>query len=318
MERREFLKFTFTGMAMCVAPVARAADKHPVRLVFVHGRSQQGKDPKELRSTWLDALSKGAAKLNLSFPDNLDVSFPFYGDTLDEFASKFGLPVTTDIQSKGIAPNDEFLNFQAEMAEALRRRAGITDAQVDREYGPNLKPKGPQNWEWVQAIIRAIDKHVGGLSKSAIEVFMRDVFLYTTRLGVRDEIDSIVATALAEEPTVVVGHSLGSVVAYNVLRSDRRALDVRDFVTIGSPLGMRAIRNQLLPLRFPSVVNSWYNAFDDRDVVALYPLDAENFPVKPSVENHSGVKNRTANRHGIVGYLDDADVAKRILGALAA
>ena len=58
------------------------------------------------------------------------------------------------------------------------------------------------------------------------------------------------------------------------------------------------------------------NAFDGRDVVALYPLDAANFPVQPSIENDGAVKNYTANRHGIVGYLDHPTVAKRILGAL--
>ena len=52
------------------------------------------------------------------------------------------------------------------------------------------------------------------------------------------------------------------------------------------------------------------------DVVALYPLDADNFPVRPAIENNPTVKNHTDNRHGIVGYLDNPDVAKRILNAL--
>jgi hypothetical protein len=51
-------------------------------------------------------------------------------------------------------------------------------------------------------------------------------------------------------------------------------------------------------------------------VVALYPLDADNFPVDPAVENHNGVLNSTDNRHGIDGYLDDQKVASRIATAL--
>jgi hypothetical protein len=42
------------------------------------------------------------------------------------------------------------------------------------------------------------------MSQTALEVFTRDVFLYTTRAGVRDEIDRIVASAMTEQPTVVV------------------------------------------------------------------------------------------------------------------
>ena len=42
---------------------------------------------------------------------------------------------------------------------------------------------------------------------------MRDVFLYCTHQGIRDEIDRIDRAEVTTEPTVVIGHSLGSVVA---------------------------------------------------------------------------------------------------------
>jgi hypothetical protein len=75
----------------------------------------------------------------------------------------------------------------------------------------------------------------------------------------------------------------------------------------------------LLEVRFPApAVTAWYNAYDPKDVVALCPLDAANFPVNPPVENYGRVLNGTDNRHGIIGYLDDADVAKQILDALQA
>ena len=132
----------------------------------------------------------------------------------------------------------------------------------------------------------------------------------------RDEINRIVAAALTDQPTVVVGHSLGSVVAYSVLRSDTRTLRVPLFLTVGCPLGVRPIRDQFRPLRFPLPVSAWLNAFDRRDVVALYPLDGANFPVAPAIENYPDVKNSTDNRHGIDGYLDNVRVAQRILDAL--
>ena len=162
----------------------------------------------------------------------------------------------------------------------------------------------------------AIDKYAGG-SRQTLEVFTRDVYLYTTRAGVRDEIDRIVRAELTEEPTVVVAHSLGSVIAYSILRSDPRRLRVPLLVTLGSPLGIRVIRDQYRPLRFPRSVEASFNAFDKRNVVALYPLDLTNFPVMPEVENNGPIDNRTHDRHGIVGYLDSPVVADRILGALS-
>jgi pimeloyl-ACP methyl ester carboxylesterase len=169
----------------------------------------------------------------------------------------------------------------------------------------------------VQAILRAIDKHGPGMSQRTLEAFTRDVFLYTTQEPVRAEVDRIVAATLTEEPTVVVAHSLGTVVAYHVLRHDPRTLNVPLFVTVGSPLGVRTIRDKFRPLASPSPVRQWYNAFDPKDVVSLYPLDRDNFDVDPAIENYAGVRNGTENHHGIVHYLDDKDVAKRIVSALA-
>lgn len=317
INRRGFLRIGI-GIPMIVgAPwVSSAAEKLPVKLLLVHGRSQQGKDPEALKAAWLEALRRGAEKSKRALPQNINVAFPFYGDVLDDFAKQYEIPLTSDIQTKGSAVDNEFLAFQAEIAEAIRNRAGISDDQVNSEYGPNPKPKGPQNWEWVQAIVRAIDKHAGGVTQLTLETFMRDVFLYTTRAGVRDEIDRIVARELTEEPTVVVGHSLGSVVAYSILRSDPRSLNVPLYVTVGSPLAIRPIRDQFRPLRFPKSAQSWFNAFDKRDVVALYPLDNSNFPVATGIQNYADVKNHTENRHGIVGYLDDPKVAVQILDAL--
>lgn len=319
MNRRKFMTIAGAALAMPTLSKAQLAAQHPVRLVLVHGRSQQGFDPAELQSVWLETLRRGATKLNRALPDRLEVAFPFYGDRLDELAKQREVPLTTDIQAKGAAADNDFLMFQADVAEAIRTRAGVTDAQVNAEYGTNSMEKGPQNWAWVQATIRAIDKYGKGISQSTIESFMRDVYLYTTLPGVRTEIDRIVSATLNETPCVVVGHSLGSVVAYNILRSDPRALKVRAYVTVGSPLAIRAIRDRLRPIGFPApAVAAWYNAYDPKDVVALYPLDAANFPVNPAVQNYGRVLNGTDNRHGIIGYLDDAEVAKHILDALQA
>jgi hypothetical protein len=95
----------------------------------------------------------------------MNVSFPYYGDVLDRLTREADVPLTEEIQAK------------ARVTEAVRSASGVTDEQVDVEYGANPKPKGPLNWEWVQAILRAIDKHGGELSGIALEHFTRDVFL---------------------------------------------------------------------------------------------------------------------------------------------
>jgi hypothetical protein len=307
-----------TALMMARSPGLSQENGKAKRLVFVHGRSQGGRTADAIQSEWMKALEEGARNAGLSIPADLQVDLPFYGDKLDEFAQALDVPLAQDIRARGNPADDEFLQFQASVAEQMRQGAGIRDDQVEQELGPGPRERGPLNWNWVQAILRALDRHGPGMSGKTVEIFTRDVFLYTTLAGVRDEIDRIVAPSITEAPTVVVGHSLGSVVAYNILRSDRRNLRVPLFVTLGSPLGISAIRDQFAPLRNPKPpVGSWYNAFDTRDVVALFPLDRTNFPVQPPVENNGNLRNGTDNRHGIVGYLNDATVARRILEPLS-
>ncbi|MFK0690083.1 alpha/beta fold hydrolase [Mesorhizobium sp. IMUNJ 23033] len=310
--RRLFKLATAVALLNSLPPRAEAA---PLKLLFVHGRGQGGLNPVDLKTTWLETLKQGAAALGRQVPADIDITFPFYGDALDEFVRQSQLPLPSTIHEKGGATQDEFLAFQALIAEDIRKRAGVTDAQVDQEYGANPKPRGPLNWEWVQAILRAIDRHAPGLSQSSIESFTRDVFLYTTNFAVQDAIDAIVAQQLTEQPTIVVGHSLGSIVAYHVLRAHPQ-MSVPLYVSVGCPLGITSIRDQFRPLKYPVAVSAWFNAFDKRDVVALYPLDVFNFPVTPQIENYDEVDNQTDNRHGIAGYLNNKSVAARILDAV--
>ncbi|MHA6892362.1 alpha/beta hydrolase [Ralstonia pseudosolanacearum] len=313
-KRRQVLAYLSASALSGVMMGARAQPEVASRLLLVHGRAQQGKDPKQLKEEWVAALNRGAAKSGSSLP-SIDVAFPFYGDLLDSYASQMDIPLTSEIQARGVK-NDEFLRFQFEVADSIRAASGISEDKVNAEYQGDVRERGPLNWEWVQAILRAIDKSGTGMSQATLEIFTRDVFLYTRRAGVRAEIDRLVAKQLTEEPTVVVGHSLGSVVTYSVLRNDARALNVPLYVTVGCPLGIRAIRDEFRPLRFPDRVAAWFNAYDPRDVVALYPLDTTNFPVTPAIENKGDVDNQTDNRHGIVGYLDNKTVAQRIISKL--
>jgi hypothetical protein len=318
VNRREILKFA-SGMVLTEVlrtGTAGAKNARP-KLVFVHGRGQSGVNPETLKQNWLAALSRGARAIGMSVPTDVDIALPFYGDLLDRFTRDFRIPLTSDMRARGSAADDEYLVFQSDVAEAVRKQAGITDEQVDAEYGQNPAPRGPLNWQWVQAVLRAVDKYGFGMNQTTLEVFTRDVFLYTTRPGVQDEIDRVVAAKISDQPTVIVSHSLGTVVAYNVLRNDRRSLQIPLYLTLGSPLGIRAVRDQFRPLRSLESVVKWYNAMDTRDVVALYPLDSANFPILPAIENNTDVHNNTDNRHGIDGYLDDSNVARRIVQALS-
>jgi hypothetical protein len=281
-----------------------------VRLLLAHGIAQGGRNPSDIKSDWLYSLNKGLVKAGLVLPSNVAVDLPYFGDLLDSYVVRQDLPIGDGIVAKGGDIGSAYAKFRDDMVEEMRVGAGISDGEVQAEMGPGATDEGIQNWKWVQAIVRILDRRTPGVSAWTIERFLREAFVYIQYPAVQAAINNVVNDMLKDDTAVVVGHSLGSVVVYNILRS--RAAKVPLLVTVGSPLGIGPIRKSLGPLKNPAGSKGWYNGLDPADIVALYPLDSGNFDVRPSITNNIKIKNWTENRHGIIGYLDDADVARTI------
>jgi pimeloyl-ACP methyl ester carboxylesterase len=111
----------------------------------------------------------------------------------------------------------------------------------------------------------------------------------------------LVMASLRNEPQTIIAHSLGSVVAYRLLRDQR--LPCRRLITIGSPLGFRAVR-ELLDGKFtwPVGLTDWRNFYDKHDLVALGKPFAHSAEWRPRII-HTEVDNRDFNSHGAMGYL---------------
>ncbi len=286
------------------------------RLVLIHGRAQQGKSEAILKNEWLSSLQK-ALGTRAGVLDRCEVRAPFYGDTLVELVKSLGEAIPDDIIVRGTDEgiDSSYRNMLAEHLEAVREQEGITEDQMLAEADLLVTERGPQNWPWVLAIVRTLNR-IPGLDGDMIERVLRDVWIYLERRSVRKTINAIVAPAFDTNlPIIVVAHSLGTVVGYEILR-DMTDRNVLRLLTVGSPLGLDIVRKALTPIRHPAVVGSWYNSRDKRDVVALYPLDNQYFAIDPAIEDFSDVRNRTSNAHGISGYLSDTRTVNRLYDAL--
>ena len=285
-----------------------------MRLLLIHGMGQQGKDSAKLKRVWQDTLQKGLDSAGIELPPGTSVDFPFYGNKLQEFKRTASIP-SDDVIAKGDSSDQRYEQFMRSVLVEMLSNSDITEAEVRAEMGEELfKEKGIQNWSWVQAIARAIDNRSSNTSSSAIQQFLTTVHLYVNSPTVTESINHIVEELITDEPTVIVGHSLGSVVGYNVIKNNPK-LHLCKFITVGSPLGVKAISTKLGVLK-NSAHSGWYNAYDERDIVALNPLDSTYFPTDPTIFNNNTVKNKTANRHGIIGYLNDSEIAKAIVDGL--
>ena len=93
-------------------------------------------------------------------------------------------------------------------------------------------------------------------------------------------------------PFVVIGHSQGSMIAYDVLLDlAKRDANVPLFVTLGSPLGLQEVQDQFKrfrktrTLKVPACVGDWLNVADRIDPVALDKSLSSEFTPKKFIKD---------------------------------
>jgi hypothetical protein len=127
--------------------------------------------------------------------------------------------------------------------------------------------------------------------------------------------------------TMLISHSMGSIVAYDVLRAlgkENPEFQVSQFVTLGSPLGMpyvlNKIRNENAAVRTPSVVGRWTNFADRRDPVGVDVHLADDFEPndrgvcvedKLVINGYRSLEG-TPNHHKIYGYLPTPELTELV------
>lgn len=154
--------------------------------------------------------------------------------------------------------------------------------------------------------------------------FLRDVhdFLYVKRR--RELMEQSLADRLAAGggPFVVIGHSLGSAIAYDVLRQlDRDRFAVRLFLTIGSPLGIEEVQDRLKDfaggkLQFPRCVERWVNVVDPGDIVAIDRTLAGEFTGGKIIDISHRNPDSPEHPHSGSGYLQMAPVQREVRDAV--
>lgn len=180
------------------------------------------------------------------------------------------------------------------------------------------------------------------LKSRLMRLFLRDVhhYLYdvefTPRPGAAARIrttirqrttEALTEGARADGPHVLVTHSLGTVVAYDVLTADGDAPGVDALITLGSPLGLSDVQAKLAPPwtrddGWPVqrlATGTWTNIADRLDPVcgfdAAIAADYRRGGVQQVVD--IAVQNTGRWRHGIVKYLRQHATRQTILRALS-
>ncbi|MEV6594934.1 alpha/beta hydrolase [Streptomyces acidicola] len=308
-------------------------------LVFVHGIGG-ARDPGAERDSWLAALATGASKAGHSLEGSAlarngfaDTAFAYYGDL-------FLRP-----QAQGSTTAD----VEAGEAEALRQLLeDLIDTHLQTSPGEGERrilhharteltatqqPQG--SGDFVRRLVNVCTTLLAlpGLRRTgqwASGRLMAGHLAQVTRYLARADPDSDGRTLderirdrvlgfIDDGPTVVIAHSLGSVVALEALHQHQGSIPL--LVTVGSPLCMRTVVHPRLrpqPPATPHCVERWLNYWDRDDIITprpwlerdVLPNSRGCLPVSDRVDS-DGVWVHTATK-----YLAQASVAGPVMEAI--
>lgn len=271
-------------------------------IVGVHGISQQRSGPMRQSKRWSDAFMRGMKYAGCP-PDQVPtLAVAFYGHLFRK-----GSPYLGELEDQQW--QDDETAFVAGALSELT--AGMSAEEVDQLVRaaqllglPRFLPPA------VLRGLAAVDKKWGTGRGLLLAWDLRQVHAYLHVPQAGEEIRAIVTEAVSVDTRVLLGHSLGSVVVYDLLV--RGALPhIRGLVTVGSPLPLHTVWSAL-----PEAGNVlrdvlWLNIYDSWDVVTLghgMAPHAEDIPVT----------NRRGDPHAITQYLAQQDTASAILRAVRA
>lgn len=295
-------------------------------VLLIHGINNQGNSKKNIEKTWSDALKRGAAQAGLTTPNDVKCIAAFYGDLLFEETESWNKNKPASSPMSIESPDEDYANDEvAALYLEFQQKYDISDEQVSQELdtGDNFQAqkrmaKGIHK-SWLKAIARVLEKILPSKGKRVASVFLSQAAAYLYKPGLKEKIDDLVMMQIINglsknEKVVIISHSLGTVVAYDLMRRLRHQVKVKLLLTAGSPLGIEIVKRRLGPplICLPNI-DKWINVSDSEDFVALQTkLTSTTFGCD-KIENIDRLDNGNEDAHDILRYLAHDVVAKEIV-----
>jgi len=286
------------------------------RVVCVHGIGQQRETANTLHQAWAPALCGGVALAGKHLAE-AEVGCAFYGYL-------FRPPGRHLAGGDPLVRARDLDEFEQGLLAAWWDEAARTDAEVVAPDARTLAVRTPDS---VQRALRALSgsRFFATLGERALLSDLRQVRDYFGKPEIRQQAREQVAAAVGEDTRVLIGHSLGSVVAYEALSANPE-WPVRLLVTLGSPLGIpNLVFDRLEPApapatlagsgprgRWPGPGRSWANIADQADVVALVKDLRPEFG--PGVD--CWLVDNGAHAHNVRPYLTAVETGRAIAAGL--
>lgn len=303
------------------------------QIVLIHGIGQQNSTVEEQENEWLPSLVKGilasghpdapavAARLAASTDQNCPslARMAFYGDLYlpadtqgDEVPASPAAGALAEVFAAALlahAAASDDPRLAAEAANALRQ----ADPGRDGVQGLGARVRGTvavlDGNAWLTARI------FGVLQRAKKDLLQ--VTRYLTENDLRAAVQARVTALLDDNTQLVIGHSLGSVAAWEACQALERPLPM--LVTLGSPLGLDSVvypRLRPQPPTWPRLVDRWVNVAHPDDIVAVDPDLGRLFPAPNGLTIESHTPRSKHEHHAAAGYLGEQTTGRAVAEAL--
>jgi hypothetical protein len=187
-----------------------------VQLVLTHGRSQEFGVPATLLREWEDALRYGLQRAKAPFSADIPISFAFYGD--------FWRPDAEEVERER-GDEEQPTALQETLAEEMLAAMPPSEREEEVER---------LGWDSLNGMVTWLDERVG-VGQLALQWFLTDIDRYFAEEALREQAMGRIVAAIeaANDEVVLLGHSLGTVVAYDALRR-HPDLPVRGYVSFAA------------------------------------------------------------------------------------
>ena len=299
------------------------------KVLFIHGINNQKNSKEDIEREWGKAIKQGATAAGLALPHDVQFMAAFYGDVLFEETETWGKNKTTLTPMSASSLDEDYVDKEiADLYLEFQKKYNLSDEQVANELDDEderqqyRRMAGGVHKRWLKAIARALEKVLPANGAGLVRIFLGQAAAYLHKPGLKERIDDLVKEQLLDgllpgEEVVIIGHSLGTIIAYDLLRRLRREVKVKLLLTAGSPLGIEIIKHRLGPplICLPNV-DTWVNVSDREDFVALEPkLTGATFGCD-KVVNIDEVDNGHKDAHDIRKYLAHQVVVQVIVSHL--
>ncbi|MFI6361943.1 hypothetical protein ACIBG0_04260 [Nocardia sp. NPDC050630] len=302
-------------------------------IVLVHGIAQEQYGADLLEAQWLPALAAGVRTAGFGEladqlwrgqrPGVLEARMAFYGNAfLDPGAQGGGGPVgTEDELTERIA--EAWLTTAADQAadqrDRLEAQRYLDNSALGTEGAQGLGRKARPAANALTKL-KWFAPFGFGMAGKFVNRSLAQVSRYLSEETVREFAQQQVLDLIGPDTRLVIGHSLGSVVAYEALHQTQQPAAL---VTLGSPLALQSIIYPLLrpqPPMVPAALTRWENLADRDDIVAAHLDLAPYFPSAPGRDvvptTHPELDNGSSP-HDAAHYLTKKSVGRIIAESLS-